>query len=184
LKIRVDTIPESGKDVDYSREPDRFPVLADMASAGGCRFLSPVRVRLHLRWVREMIEADGTIETEVRTACRRCMASHEIPIRQRFTVHYTHELPDLSEADTGDGVELTADVIGMIPFSGDTIDLTEMIQEQVVLGVPPWPLCHPDCRGLCPQCGADLNRGTCDCEAPVLDDRFAILKTLKLDESG
>lgn len=184
MKIRVDTIPESGKDVAYSREPNRFPVLAEMAATGACQFPSPIRVRLHLRWVREMIEAEGTVETDVRMACRRCMTPHKTPICRRVTVHYTREPPDLSEADTGDGVELSADVIGMIPFSGDTIDLDEMIQEQVVLSVPPWPLCRPDCQGLCPQCGADLNRETCECEAPVLDDRFAVLKTLKLDESG
>jgi uncharacterized protein len=48
-----------------------------------------------------------------------------------------------------------------------------------VLAVPFAPLCAETCKGLCPQCGIDLNTGTCSCEAPV-DPRLAALKGLKL----
>ena len=54
-----------------------------------------------------------------------------------------------------------------------------MLREQFVLAVPFAPLCREDCKGLCPQCGIDLNTGTCACEKPV-DPRLAALKGLKI----
>jgi uncharacterized protein len=50
-------------------------------------------------------------------------------------------------------------------YSGDTIDLTDLVREQVLLSLPTYPLCRPSCRGLCPRCGVDLNRMACRCTA-------------------
>jgi uncharacterized protein len=52
------------------------------------------------------------------------------------------------------------------------------MREQFYLSLPMKPLCRADCRGLCPSCGTNLNRGACDCRAGWEDTRFAALKAL------
>ena len=65
-------------------------------------------------------------------------------------------------------------------YSGKEIDLQPAVREQILLSVPPPPLCREDCKGLCPQCGKDLNEGECGCDRTVLDPRWAALKGIQL----
>jgi len=65
------------------------------------------------------------------------------------------------------------------PIHGDHIDLEPMAREAVVLGLPLAPLCRPDCKGLCPSCGADLNQGPCGCPPAAADPRWAALDALR-----
>lgn len=48
----------------------------------------------------------------------------------------------------------------------ETLDLTEDLREELLLELPGYPLCRPDCKGLCPQCGRNLNEGDCGCPPP------------------
>jgi uncharacterized protein len=57
------------------------------------------------------------------------------------------------------------------------IDLTEMLRQNVLLALPMVTLCQEDCKGLCPQCGHDLNLGPCECK-PEVDTRFSVLEKL------
>ena len=69
------------------------------------------------------------------------------------------------------------------------VDLGEPINDAVVMDTPFVVLCKPDCRGLCPTCGCNLNVEQCDCAAQAeaewaeaTENPFAALKNLKLDE--
>ena len=66
-------------------------------------------------------------------------------------------------------------------YAGKEIDLRPAIREQVLLSIPPSPLCKEDCQGLCPVCGKDLNEGDCGHDKTPPDPRWAALKGLKLD---
>lgn len=72
-----------------------------------------------------------------------------------------------------------ADLELSYPISNEQIDLTPMARDAVLLVLPLAPLCRDDCKGLCPNCGANWNEGTCDCPAEVVDDRWAALDDLK-----
>ena len=67
-----------------------------------------------------------------------------------------------------------------LPEGLDSVDLTGDIREEVLLRLPNYPLCLPDCRGLCPQCGKNLNQGPCRCTTQPVDSRWAGLENLKL----
>ncbi len=56
------------------------------------------------------------------------------------------------------------------------IDLGQMIEEQFYLALPMKPLCHADCKGLCANCGTNLNVAACDCQVRWEDPRLAVLK--------
>jgi uncharacterized protein len=64
-------------------------------------------------------------------------------------------------------------------YRDDQIDLNELMREQFYLALPMKPLCREDCRGLCPQCGTNLNLGGCECDTGWHDPRLAPLKDLK-----
>jgi uncharacterized protein len=78
-----------------------------------------------------------------------------------------------------DGVEVLDDDLGVSFYKGDEIDLGQLMREQFYLSLPMKPLCSPDCKGLCPQCGINRNRETCTCDTKWIDPRFEALKRLK-----
>jgi uncharacterized protein len=61
----------------------------------------------------------------------------------------------------------------------DEVDLRPLLIEQIQLNVPMKPLCRPDCAGICPTCGANLNAGSCGCATEEVDPRWKALEALK-----
>ena len=83
-----------------------------------------------------------------------------------------------SEMSTEEEREVPDEDLETSYYRDDRIDLNELLREQFYLALPMKPLCLDDCRGLCAQCGTNLNTGSCDC-APVWEDpRLAPLKNL------
>jgi len=68
-------------------------------------------------------------------------------------------------------------------FEGGELHLSEIACEQIFLEIPYQPLCHEECKGLCPGCGKDLNLLSCECIRDEGSSSFSILKQLKLDKS-
>lgn len=66
-------------------------------------------------------------------------------------------------------------------ISEDFIDLADILTEQIQLQIPFQPLCREDCRGMCPQCGADQNHGRCACAKLTKTNPFSILRDFKVD---
>ena len=81
-------------------------------------------------------------------------------------------------AREADEREIEEDDFATAFYENDQIDLGQLMREQFYLAVPMKPLCDAACQGLCPVCGTNLNRGTCDCRRDWDDPRFAVLKTL------
>jgi uncharacterized protein len=63
-------------------------------------------------------------------------------------------------------------------YRDDCIDLNELLREQFYLALPMKPLCAEECRGLCSQCGSNLNLASCGCAPGWTDPRLAALKTI------
>lgn len=124
--------------------------------------------------------ATGTFVGNLHVACSRCVGDVNIPIDEKLHVTFMppSEIPD-DDAPGEDGAEVATEDLDLFPFDGEKIDLEPLFREQFVLSVPFSPLCREDCKGLCGQCGTDLNSGTCTCEKPI-DPRLAALKGLKL----
>ncbi len=60
--------------------------------------------------------------------------------------------------------------------------LGELVISQMITSIPTKILCDDDCKGLCSQCGADLNEGLCNCEDDVSFNQFAVLNDLFQDD--
>jgi len=81
-----------------------------------------------------------------------------------------------------DNVELRTDDLDFGFYEGEVVDLSPLIYEQIMLQIPMKILCSEACKGLCPQCGANLNVGNCDCRKDQGDERFAVLRNLKISK--
>jgi len=99
--------------------------------------------------------------------CRRCAE----PVEGELTIHVQERFADAPLSGPSD-----EDLYPIAP--DDTIDLGPMARDAIVLELPMAPLCRDDCKGLCPQCGANRNEGDCGCVAPR-DPRWANLDVLR-----
>ena len=126
--------------------------------------------------------AAGTFKGHLIVACSRCVGPVRLDIDDKVRVTFmpASEMPqEDDDAAPEEGVEVAEDDLDLFPYDGERVDLEPLFREEFVLAVPFAPLCAETCKGLCPQCGIDLNTGTCSCEAPI-DPRLAALKGLKL----
>jgi len=94
-----------------------------------------------------------------------------VPFDLRYQPHAEHQRPGEREVE--------ADDMDTAFYENDEIDLGQLMQEQFYLALPMKPLCKDDCKGLCPNCGTNLNKATCDCTTHWEDPRLAALRALK-----
>ena len=125
------------------------------------------------------ILATGMARFEADTTCDRCLGPAHLDVNAEISCYYLHEEPE-------DDVEDESD-FGLIDDSDGTIDLSEAIQGGLAMEIPYVVTCTDDCKGLCPQCGANLNDGPCGCvieHDPDFDrpNPFAALAALKFDD--
>ena len=109
----------------------------------------------------------GTARTVVAGECRRCLTPVQTPLQVEIGALFTQD-PDAQ--DDPDSYPVAPDAT--------EVDVTPAVREELVLAAPRYVVCRDDCKGICPQCGKDLNAGPCDC-APVTDARWQPLKALK-----
>lgn len=181
MRIRIDDIKDEGFTLEFVEESASFPGLQEICADGDFEFVAPIRTRLRAFQVRGMIEVEGKVETLLRQSCSRCLEEYEEKLCASFSLTYVTEMPEVTD-DSGDEIEISAEEMGLIHFEGEEIDLRAAIQEQIVMALPLRPLCRQECKGLCPQCGANLNEADCGCGATDFNIKFAALKGLKFDK--
>lgn len=116
---------------------------------------------------------EGEVEATIAAECARCLRPITTPVTAQFAEQYYATI----HVDSGD-------VMPQAPGDSKTIgtdfmiDLTPLILEEVILATPPAPLCRPDCKGLCPECGADLNERGPHTHDDAVDERWSKLREL------
>jgi len=123
----------------------------------------------------DRVELEGVLNAEVEFNCDRCLSSTRVPVKQKFDLVY---VPPLG---TSDETELVEEDLEVGFYRGQVIDLDDVVREQIELALPMHRLCREECKGLCPECGANLNDARCDCKREPADPRWAALKQFKLD---
>jgi uncharacterized protein len=107
----------------------------------------------------------GRLTATIDNECTRCLDEYQQPVTARLAELY-HYPPESAPPDS-------------LTVSDDVhIDLTPVVREDFLLSIPMHALCRPDCKGLCPQCGANWNEGPCDCQDDTIDPRLAPLAGL------
>ncbi|MCH5191408.1 MAG: DUF177 domain-containing protein [Oscillospiraceae bacterium] len=163
MQIRLEQIfnnDGASKDIDFSFEPDYS--LAD-----DFRLTTPVSFKGIIKNSAGVVSLSGKAQFTASFICGRCAED----FKRNFSVTVSHLLTDrLNNEDNGD----------YIVVENSELDLSALICEDIIFSLPTRLLCREDCKGLCPQCGKNLNEGACDCTKPV-DPRWAALSGLSFD---
>jgi uncharacterized protein len=137
------------------------------------KLASPLSLELEARPVGEGVLVRGRMEGELEMECRRCVTAVRLGLDEPLDLLYE---PLSAEEEE----ELSGEVFPLPP-RGDDLDLRPALREQILLRVPEYVECSETCRGLCPQCGTNLNEGSCDCVAEEPGSPWDALKKLKFD---
>lgn len=117
----------------------------------------------------------GQLHTSLELTCARCLDKFSLPVK--FTVE--EEFRPTIDVQTGIVLPITDDDEDATRIDEHhEIDLTEVVRQDLLLAIPPNPICRSKCLGLCPNCGKNWNTGPCDCTVDHIDPRWDALKQL------
>jgi uncharacterized protein len=174
--IRVDDIAESPKEVRFSEKIDELNEIYTKGQFRDFQFPALLDVDLTCYRAGGDLFFRGLFYGSFEGLCSRCVRRYPFTLNKDFEFVLS---PDPMHSDRKMS-ELSRDELGLSYYSGEEINLTPLIREQVLLALPTRPLCEENCRGLCGSCGANLNFEACTCSTTSDDPRMAIFRTLKV----
>ena len=158
--------------VDEVYAPELFRESDDLYAIA-----EPVRLHLDIYKTGERFRLTGRAQTVLELPCSRCLEAFSWPVDAAFDLVYHPQSTNVGEGE----LEVETEDLSTAFYENHQIDLGQLMREQFYLAIPMKPLCREDCAGLCPMCGTNLNRETCDCRPEWEDPRLAALKALKSD---
>jgi uncharacterized protein len=121
------------------------------------------------------VRITGRMRGSIEASCSRCLEPFAVAVDAPLDLMF---LPIGENAGVGEH-EVGEDDLGVSFYREETIDLGDMMREQIYLAVPMKPLCREDCKGLCPVCGINRNREVCTCQSEWVDPRLDVLRSLR-----
>ena len=165
MKIELFSLKEGKNAFHFEEDSAVLELPKELATQGVVQVDGTVRkqgTRLFLKAVARM-----TLDAE----CSRCLEPFHVPLTVPIEIYYTIGADKTDHRKESELIHIT---------NGDqNIDLLGQVRESILLGIPIKPLCGEDCKGLCLQCGTNLNEETCDCVARPPDPRWAALEALR-----
>lgn len=192
MVVKIEEIREGGLEL---QDPMGMKLLERALTQDGpdtgFRPVAPAPGKVKLTKVGTDVVVKGDYSVSVKAPCKRCLADVEVAVPVTFTLDLVPEKKVRTDDDE-DGTGEAADEVGerggsfdldsadQETYDGRQIDLDPILREQVLLALPMHAVCREDCKGLCPQCGQNLNEQQCACDRKPIDPRLAALKNIKL----
>ena len=136
LKININRIPTEGLDLKGAMDSTDFPVR----ETDSFSFSDPLIYDLHVSLIQQKLLVNGSASIKIKCICDRCLGKFNLGVKVSDICHYIED------------------------FSGDEVDISELIREDLLLEIPMKTVCNETCLGLCPSCGQNLNESKCSCE--------------------
>ena len=166
--ISLDEIPLEGLNITFEDLYEFGETLKDL------KVLKPFTGNLKLIKRGFEVTVEGHISGTVELTCDRCLENFEYSIEQDFKILL---LPK-STLNLQEEKELTSEDLEVSFYENSFISFFDILQEEILLALPYRNLCNENCRGLCPHCGTNLNKKTCECSKIKKGSPFAVLKNL------
>ena len=168
------------RDINFREEfaPESIDLDPDMRQSGRLRAsgrATLIEENHGHKSVIQDIRVVGDLATSVETACARCLEPVTRDVKRNYELLYRPRGADAGRQE----ISVTQAEAEIGYYDGEGIDLKDILREQILLWVPMKVVCREDCKGLCPQCGQNLNQGECHCPGAVGDARWDALKGLK-----
>lgn len=132
------------------------------------RGVSPLRGTVALLHSVQGVLCTGTLRCRVELSCGRCLDTLERDIVLQLEEEFSLPSPDATEHRVEDPV--------LVISEQNILDISEVVRQNLMLALPTHPLCRPDCRGLCLNCGENLNQDECACPPASVDPRWSMLR--------
>jgi len=139
------------------------------------RLIGPAEIRGRIRRKSDEVEVFGRLSATIEATCARCLKPVALPIAAELSERFVQAVSWRSEEQH----ELSEEDLNLAVFNGESIEVDDLVREEILLALPAQVLCRESCRGLCPVCGVDRNLSTCDCEPRQIDSRWEALKGLQ-----
>jgi uncharacterized protein len=162
MKVLISEIPDEGIDVVCEETVESDTII------------SPIKARLKIMKIGNEVIVKGEVVADITLQCSRCVAGFNSVLSVPVDVVY-HPLDELKREERH---EILSGELDMDFYSGEEMDITTLMKEQMLLNIPMKPLCSDNCRGICRTCGKNLNEGDCSCPYTETDSRFNILKKI------
>jgi uncharacterized protein len=169
LKFNIKDIGSSGRSI--AEELGDAEVRALFEKVQVALFEGPARARLEVELSRQeaQVLVRGRLEGSFFVECSRCLGPAEVRVEEPSLGVLFSPPGYRSDDDDDDEAAVSTDLPGAddnYAHDGERVDLEPVVREHLLLAIPLAPLCSESCRGLCPSCGADLNRDPCRCPGP------------------
>ncbi|MBX3283256.1 MAG: DUF177 domain-containing protein [Acidobacteria bacterium] len=165
MKIELAAAQPTPKEIEVSFPPESIDIAPDAEIIENVDFRGSMWRDSHGPHI------SGHFSTKVKVECSRCL----IPV-ERSIVGEFDDLFEEEEKTVEQEFEVKAEMLDT-SFADGSVDLAELLREQIVLDLPEQVFCREDCRGLCPKCGQDRNLIDCNCSADI-DPRWAAFQDL------
>jgi uncharacterized protein len=175
VKLSIYDIGEIAKELAYDESTASLNDVLVHGEVCDYSFSAPAAVRIEYYRAGQELFFHGHITGSVVGQCARCLEAYDFVLDKDFSVVMVPKRQVKAEA------QLEEEDLDLSFYEGEEIDLSPLVQEQIILALPTRPLCRESCKGLCPQCGANLNLQTCTCTTTVDDPRLAVLRNLKVE---
>jgi uncharacterized protein len=172
LSLNLAKIRDAHERFEQVYRPEQLAVTDD-----AFRVAAPVNLAFDIHKDKDQFRLAGSVKTTLELLCSRCLEPFMWPVESSFDLRYQPHARNTGEGER----EIEEDDLTTAFYENDTIDLGQMMREQFYLALPMKPLCRDECKGLCPACGINWNKGTCNCSTQWEDPRLAALKALRRD---
>ncbi len=156
---------------------EEFPAGTIDFRAREFRQTAPLRVEGSAELVGNEIHLAGKLATRVELPCARCLE----PVGQDVAAGFDLLYRPVSAISREEELSLSGEDLELGFYVGQGLFLADALAEQVNLALPMKALCREECRGLCPHCGANLNRDRCRCSVRSVDPRLAPLARIRAE---
>ena len=175
MLLNLSTIRTAHERFDQEHAPAAFAGDREVFTV-----VTPTRLGFEIDKDKNHYHLTGRVTTALELTCSRCLEPFRWPVDSIFDLRYE---PRPAVA-SGEEREVHDDDFSTAYYDDDAIDLGQLMREQFFLSIPMKPLCTDECKGLCPQCGANRNRGSCGCTTEWQDPRLAALRGLGRGPNG
>ena len=171
MKINVTRIPHEGLEFDFSEKEGWLQEKLNQTLGDKHRKEDKITGHFRIDKTLNNIQADANMHLPIHAFCNRCAQNYDYEINvvaHRLMVPL-FDSKRQREHEKKLEVEITQDDLQFSYFKGEEIDVGDIIVEQAVLDQPMTYLCKKDCKGLCPQCGINLNEKKCGCSTQKVE---------------
>lgn len=161
-------IPAHGRDFSFAENAD----WADILQEHGVEYTlqKEMNLSLHVLPQSDGVLFTGNLKGALNLPCERCLKPVEVTVDRDF--HVFEDLPGMTDTPLD---SLLRETNGHLE-----LNIRHMMWEQFNLSLPVKVLCSAECKGICPECGKNLNEGECACSGDKTDPRMAVFKQIKI----